>query len=336
VGRHPSRPRVRHLAGSYDEIGRALGAGLDWSAVLAEVVGNQELAAECEALVERVYPPAVAKFRGIVEALGVRAEALRPWYFVRGAMIGCTTFALEQGESLVGRAYHWFHEAAKWCEARRVEPRGDRAYMGYTHNAVGVSDGMNEAGLCAFLSALSPMPARQPGLPWHAAMDWVLGSTATVEDAAELLTGIPHVRPFIYFLADASGGLAAVEAFPDGTHVRRPEGGLLVTTNYSVARQIPDRHRERQSGAEAVIGGRAGPLTAADARALIGGHDGPFCAGKHVEPTEEFGDQDWYTLWGLVAEPARRRISLAPGQPCRTPWFELRFPGDPEGMPPCH
>lgn len=331
MGEHARRPRIRHLTGDYSEIGRALGAGLDWSPVLAETVGNQELAAECEALAERVYPSAVAKFRGIVDALGVPPDALRPWYFVRGATIGCTTFAFEQDEPLVGRAYHWLHEAAKWCEVRHVEPRGDRSYTGYTHNAVGVSDGMNEAGLCVFLSALPPTPAQRPGLPWHAVMDWVLGSTATAEDAAELLTSIPHVRPFIYFLADAAGRLAAVEAFPDGTHVRHPEGGLLVTTNYSVCRGIPERHEGRQKEAERVLSSRRGPVASDEARGLIASHNGPFCAGKHAGSIDEFDDQDWYTLWGLVAEPAGRRMALAPGQPCRTAWLDLPVFGNEEG-----
>jgi len=317
-------------------MGWALGTGLDWTAVLAEAVGNPELAAQCERLAERVYPPAVAKFHGIVEALGVRPEALRPWYFVRGATIGCTTFAFEQDVPVVGRAYHWFHEAAKWCEVRRVEPRGARAFMGYTHNAVGVPDGMNDAGLCVFLSALPPTPVQRPGLPWHAVMDWVLGSTATAGGAVELLTSIPHVRPFVYFLADAFGGLAAVEAFPDGTHVRRAEGGLLVATNYSVCRGIPERHEGRHGEAERLLSGRQQPLTAQDARAIVASHDGPFCAGRHAGAIDEFRDPDWYTLWGLVAEPAQRRLSLAPGQPCRTPWVELPVGRDVEGNPGCH
>ena len=320
---HQAHPRVRRLSGSFHEIGVELGRGQDWSLVLAEPVEGGDLAGECERLVERLFSPAVEKLAGIAEALEVPVEALQPWYYVRGAQIGCTTFAWERPDPIIGRAYHWVHEAAKWCEGRIVSAQGRRAFSGYTHNACGLSDGLNDAGVSVLISALAPLPVQEPGLPWHALVDWVLGEAATTEDAVRILCRAPHVRPFLYFIADGAGALAVVEALPGFVRVRRPSDGVLVATNYALFRRHPAHHAERHLAAEERVRAHGPADSHAHAQALLQSHDGPFCAGRHARPGEPIADSEWYTLWAATLRPARREMHVAPGRPCETPFTPL-------------
>jgi hypothetical protein len=307
----------------------------------------------CRAAAADVHPLAIEEFEGLVEGGGFDREALAAYYFARleSRLGGCTMFAVmpegrDRGRGpLIGRNYDWAAADLRWCELQRYLPDRGLRRIGYTHHWAGCPDVLNEHGLYVAIASLPPESVVRPGVQWSILVEAVSEQCATVRDAVGLLSGVTHLRPMSYLLADASGDAAVVEATPRCVCLRQPEGGLVLAANAPLGGEpLPppepagaaleqplgpeppsDAGRARARSERRVERARrmlldAWPRVSEDTvRAVLRDHEAPICTGDHAR---EDG-APWATIWSGICEPAAGRFLIAPGLPCRQEYQEF-------------
>lgn len=316
--------RSRTLSGSYFEVGRLLGERMRAFERPAHDAQELRFADACAREVERCYPEVLDKLAGIVAGSGLDGDQFRCHFLTKGAAVpACVGVVVgpersAEGETLVGRNYHWPLSDRVWCELRQIRVTGELAHLGYTHHWGGLPDVLNAAGVYVAIFSVPQLPHRRPGLQWHVIVDYLANRCHSVAEAREFLLAVPHLRSFSYLVADASGGALVAEGTPAGVSVRGPEEGLLVATNHHVEGQAPAQGRERSRALYQALRGR---LAERDqwswegVRELMADHELGVCVGDHSGTSSE-----WGTLYGLVARPAARELAVSPGFPCREPF----------------
>jgi isopenicillin-N N-acyltransferase-like protein len=295
-------------------------------------------ALECEALLAEISPPLLQKVEGMIEGSSLPRGALKASFYARhfSPSMGCTSLAVlppltADGALIVGVNYDWYYLSRQWSEVRETRPQGALSSLGVTHHWAGSPDGVNEAGLGVFLSVLPQVKATGPGLTWHLVTDILLDTCHDLAEACQLVTSVPHLSPFNYLIADASGRAVVAEALPDGVTLREPEDGLLLATNHLPGREMPeqelsenDRRRQRRSlqrytRASETLGNLGRPATEADIKDLLCDHETPICRGNHdpVEGDTSF-DNVFGTIWSLISHLADKTLQVAWGHPCRS------------------
>lgn len=323
--------RRRFLSGTHFEVGRQLGERMREFERPRYGASELRFAEECARLLERFYPEALEKLRGIIAGSGLDPEQFRCHFLTKGsAVAACVGVAVgpersAEGEPLVGRNYHWPLSDRPWCELRRVEVTGELPHVGYTHHWGGLTDVLNSAGLYVAIFSLPPAGRRRPGLQWHVIIDYLAQRCRSTREAEEFLSAVPHLRSFSYLVADGAGGAVVAEASPEGVAVRRSEAGFLVATNHPVLvggasaegrersrllyRALTERLRQRDR------------WNWEDLRRLVADHELGVCVGDH---TGESGG--WGTLYGALIRPAAREFAVCPGFPCREPFHRVTAP----------
>jgi hypothetical protein len=132
--------------------------------------------------------------------------------------------------------------------------QGKAAHIGFSDMIFGRSQGMNEHGLCVTTSWGAPgVWLAGEGLPYFAVVRAVLERCTTVDDALDVIAGLPIAWCTNYIIADRSGEAALVEVANAHRAVKRigPESGdqfLHATNHYTLPQMIPyDTARRRES-----------------------------------------------------------------------------------------
>ena len=280
----------------------------------------------CASLLRAVHPPLWDELAAFADALGLPAEQS---LFVRAGSLrhGCSSFAwqLPDGHVVAGRNYD-FHERMPTRHLLVTRPRHGFAHTGMNGGLVGGRyDGVNERGLFVALhKVMASRPAEvRPGMPYHLLPRLALELCANAEDAAALLSRLPHIASFNYTLADAHGQFFALECHPgERVRVRRSLGSVAVTNHYVSPALAPLQGRRPLEGSKARAAllrplppPDADPWLAAQQR--LADHSAPVCAHK------EFGA----TLWSGVFDLTGRRLAYANGAPCVTGYEDIGWPG---------
>ena len=322
--------RYRRLCGTYFEVGRLLGERMRGFARPQYDAADLRLAEECARLVERFYPEALEKLRGIIAGGDLDAEHFRCHYLTKGAPVAaCVGVAVgprrsAAAEPIVGRNYHWPLADRVWCELRLIGLGGELPHVGYTHHWGGLPDMLNSAGLYAAIFSVPQLPVRGAGLQWHIIIDYLASRCRSVDEAREFLVRVPHLRSFSYLLADASGGALVAEATPSGVVTRALEEGVLVATNHHVRGEAPGTGRERSRALYQALRLRLQERERWDwegLRGLVGDHEIGVCVGDHSGRSSA-----WGTLYGALIRPAAREFAVAPGFPCQEPFERVTVP----------
>jgi predicted choloylglycine hydrolase len=240
---------------------------------------------------------------------------------------GCTSFAWRapDGHVLVGRNYDFF-TAQRIRQRIRLRPHGSRPSVGMRGSVpAGRYDGVNDAGLFVCLHVVladEPKSAR-PGVPFHLIPRILLESCASVREALDLITIMPHLHSFNYLLADPNGFLA-VECHAERLRIVYPQGDVLAVGNfYRHPDMLPFQHRRQQTISRrrvAFLESGTWREQAAESREATRGalqdHAAPVCGhdGGHT------------TLWSLVADLTTRRIGYTIGAPCCSPYADVPWP----------
>ncbi|MFT4413847.1 C45 family autoproteolytic acyltransferase/hydrolase [Fredinandcohnia humi] len=127
-----------------------------------------------------------------------------------------------------------------------AQPHSGLASAGYSLQAIGRHDGVNEAGLVVGLHFVSN-EGYKTGISAWTSNRIVLDNCSSVEDAIHLLKEIPHAACYNFSLADAKDVIAVVEASPDKVLVRSdPE--YLSCVNHFQVEELVSKNRKAIDG----------------------------------------------------------------------------------------
>jgi isopenicillin-N N-acyltransferase-like protein len=340
-----ARERVQRSVDAYDEVFAHV-AGWDPARVRAAAAAfRAPIAAHGEKFLEEMA--GIAEGAGVgaddVLAINLRTEVM----FAATARdaapampLECSAFAVLPGRSggrtLVGQTWDWLAHAADTTIV--VEAHQDDApdYVTVVEAGLLAKAGMNSAGVALATNALVCAADRgAPGVPYHVLLRSMLDAE-TVSDAFAAITRGARASSANFLLADADGVALDVEAAP-GDHARvflgYPERDLLLHTNHFANLGFDGRDAS-------LVAMPDSPFRLARLQGLTAGHDGPLDLGFwtaaladhamfpfgvccHPDPRAGAAPERYATIFGLVMDPAERRMWLAPGSPCETPFEPL-------------
>jgi isopenicillin-N N-acyltransferase-like protein len=280
-----------------------------------------------------------------VLALNVRSEvmfAARARQALSRPVAGggeCTAFAAlperPGGQVLIGQNWDWLlhsFDTVVVLEARQI---GKPAYVTVVEAGLLAKLGMNSAGIGLATNAIvTDLDRGEPGIPFHVLLRSVLDAVTVTDALAGLQAGF-RSSSANYLLASADGVALGVEAAPGDfsrLRVAEPEDGLLLHTNHLLHAQpgvtdvslwaMPDS-AVRLQRARAIA--RGGDRSRAALTAMLSDHadqPGSICA--HADERQPRLDQS-ATVASVVMDLGERRLWLADGQPCQTPYRELDY-----------
>jgi isopenicillin-N N-acyltransferase like protein len=280
-----------------------------------------------------------------VLALNVRSEvmfAAKARQALSGPVAGvgeCTAFAAlpegSGGQVLIGQNWDWLLHSFDTVVVLEARQTGRPAYVTVVEAGLLAKLGMNSAGIGLVTNAIvTDLDRGEPGIPFHVLLRSVLDAE-TVTDALSGLQAGFRSSSANYLLASADGVALDVEAAPgDFSRLRvvEPEGGLLLHTNHLLHPQqgvtdvslwaMPDS-AVRLQRARAVVG-ESGRSRAALTAMLSDHADQPWSICSHADERQHKLDRS-ATVASVVMDLGERRLWLADGQPCRTPFRELDY-----------
>ena len=320
-------------------------AGWDWPAV-------RRAAATFEAPIAAFRPAYLDEMRGIAEgagldladvlAINVRTEVMfaakaRQAPLAARSPAECSAFAVAPAPqartaTLLGQNWDWLLHSAQTLIVLEARQDDGPDFVTVVEAGLLAKAGLNAAGLGLVTNALvTDADAGTPGLPYHVLLRALL-DCATVTEALMVLQAGPRSSSANYLIAHASGAVLDVEAAPgDFTRLypQFPGHGLLLHTNHF---HDPRLHPvdvslwAMPSSAVRLQRLRAGAAEAATLdhfRALLADHaDYPHSICSHPDPREHPLEQG-ATIASLLMDLTARRLWLAAGNPCQTPYREL-------------
>jgi len=296
-----------------------------------------QFAMECRELMRLHCPELLDELEGLGESAGLDHDALltlsitAPYDPDDLPHKACTVLAVlpersREGRTIVGRNFDFFHDvSAESATTYTTHPESGYASLGNCDIWTGREDGINEAGLFVGQAAFFRRGLK-PGITFWFMVRMLLDRCATVGEALELLSVLPHSAGWTFLLADGSGDAAVVEPTPSGVAVRRARDGLLLLTNHAVCPEcagredwVPPDSRLRYRRLQFLLGGE-GKVDRAMVRSALRDHDGMVCShGEHF-PDRKFG-----TLWSVVGSPGEHCLEIATGNPCESEYIPVDF-----------
>ncbi len=300
---------------------------------------SEEEAARELAFLERHCPGLREEVQGAADALGVSAADIA---FLGGKPKGggqCSQFAVLPPAAADGHLRLGQNEDCgpgdldlRLCTTR-VE--GKAAHIGFSDMIMGRVQGMNEHGLCVTTSWGTPgVWPEGKGLPYFAVVRTLLDRCGTVDEAMDVMAGMPIGWNTNYILADRGGEVALVEVAGRHRGIQRigsrSQARFVCATNhYTLPEMIPhDIRRMRQSvtrhqAITARLEGAAPHVDAGTMRALL---SEPMPEGVCVHHySSGLG-----TLWSMIFDVTEGTVEICFGAPSseRNAWrsFRLRDP----------
>ena len=334
--------RVRLSARAYQQT-FAHYAGWDWPAVRRE-------AARFEAPIGKVMPAYLEELRGIADgagldladvlAINVRTEVMyaakaRQAPTTARLPAECSAFACvpgpgQQDPVLIGQNWDWLLHSAQTLVVLEVRQDEGPDFVTVVEAGLLAKAGMNAAGLGLVTNALvTDADVGEPGLPYHVLLRAVLDCT-TVTDALQVLQVGPRSSSANYLIAHAGGAALDIEAAPgDFTRLYPvyPEDGVLRHTNHFLADIGPADLALWAMPSSAVrlqrLRAAGTARTLDDFGALLADHaDYPHSVCAHPDPAAHPCEQG-ATIASVLMDLTARRIWLAAGSPCQTPYEQL-------------
>ncbi len=278
---------------------------------------------------ERHCPHLVDEMRGIAEGAHIEmAEAMAcniRGLPERGGQEGCTAYvvgrdgAAERG-ILAGQNSDMNNDVPPLAYVLHLQPKDKPEVLIWTFGGMLGYHGMNSAGVAHFANALGGGPAARFAMPHYPVKRMMLECTS-LEQAVNLLRTVPLNSNGNYVLCDGQGRILDIEATTAGPEMIRDNGaGFLAHTNHFLCPRYARKENFAQSWKDSfpridrmnhLIRSRYGSLTVADMQAFLRDHSGsPTGICRH--------DGDSRTVASLIAEPARRRMHVAAGNPCQS------------------
>lgn len=343
-----ARDRVRLSVSAYGDVFRHY-AGWDWDRVTTEALRFEEPILAYE-------PGYLDEIRGIAEgaevgygdvlAINVRTEVM----FAAKAREAeasfraheCSAFAVlpeasANGHTLLGQNWDWLLHCFDTVVVLEARQEGRPDFVSVVEAGLLAKTGMNSSGLGVVTSALVTQDDRgEPGVPYHV----ILRALMDCENVSDGIAAIQRGRRSSsanYQLAHRDGIALDVEASPGDfsrIFLLFPERGVLLHTNHFISPTfngkdvsvwaMPDspvrlerlrRAVERETDALSVEAFQAKLADHAN-------HPSGICC--HPDPRLDPQDQA-ATVASVLMDLDARRLWLADGHPCSTPYRELDY-----------
>jgi isopenicillin-N N-acyltransferase like protein len=304
--------------------GIAEGAGLDLTDVLAINVRTEVMYA------------ALARQAPLAAQDPARASAHQP-------PAECSAFAVvprpghPQAAMLLGQNWDWLLHSARTLVVLEARQDDGPDFVTVVEAGLLAKAGLNAAGLGLVTNALvTDADVGAPGLPYHVLLRAIL-DCATVTEALAVLQAGTRSSSANYLIAHASGTALDVEAAPgDFTRLYPlfPDQGVLLHTNHFQSPRFlsqglhpvdvsPWAMPSSAVRLQRLRVGAPGSNTLDDFRMLLADHaDYPHSICSHPDPHKPPLEQG-ATIASLLMDLAERRLWLAGGHPCQTPYSEL-------------
>ncbi len=343
-----ARSRVQRTIQVYGDVFREY-AGWDWEHVCTQAQSFLPALKDFE-------PRYVEEMRGIAEgagaafadilALNVRTEVM----FGAAARAdaagerlpgdGCSAVALlpeatAEKHTLLAQNWDWLEAARETVVVLSSAPDDGPAYVTVVEAGLLAKAGMNEHGVGVVTNALVCDEDRgAPGVPYHVSLRAVLDATGAA-DALHRLQLRPRSSSASYVVGSADGLAFAAEGRPGdyaALAVGLPDAGRLFHTNHFISPAFHGRDVGlklmydspfRLQRLQAQLGPAHRGVSIGDVQRALRDHAGhPLGVCSHPDrslaPVYQQG-----TVFSLVMDLPERRLWLADGNPCRTPYREL-------------
>jgi isopenicillin-N N-acyltransferase-like protein len=329
---YPAEYPIYRAQGTHRELGRQHGeqaaarikAHLDYMASSAKLTRDQvrTRALRFEPLFTKHCPHLVDEIRGLAEGAGLAfADALA--VNIRGELGqvkegGCTAYAVKkQGEILIGQNSDMTADIPPLAYILHLKPAGKPEVLIWTFGGMLGYHGINSAGIGQFANALGGGPRGQFGMP-HYPVKRMMLECRTSGEVVDLLKKTPLASNGNYVMCDSSG-ILDVEATTAGPEVLSDQGkGYVAHTNHFVCSRYAKKENFEQSWKDSfprldrinsLLAGRQGAVSVDDLKGFLADHEGkPTSICRH--------DRESCTVASIIAEPGRRRIHVAVGNPC--------------------
>jgi isopenicillin-N N-acyltransferase-like protein len=341
-----ARERVQRSVEAYREVFDAY-AGWNWQTVT-------EHAHAYEAPIERFEPAYLEEIRGIAEgaaldevdilAINVRTEVMfaAKAREASGRTVGeCSAFAVTparsvNGHTLIGQNWDWLLHSSETVVVLEAQQQDRPDYVTVVEAGLLAKTGMNSSGIGLVTNALVTDADRGiPGVPYHVVLRGILDAE-TISDAFAVLQRGSRSSSANYLIAHADGLAADIEAAPGDLgqlFLAFPNDGVLLHTNHFTAERfdgtdvglwvMPDSPFRLQRLHEQT--GPKGKLSLDDFRSALAdhaNHPSGICCHPDVrwDPLEQ-GE----TVASVLMDLETRRMWVADGRPCTTPYLELDY-----------
>ena len=340
-----ARERVRRSVEAYREVFGAY-AGWSWQAVT-------EHARAYEAPIERFEPGYLEEIRGIADgagldeadilAINVRTEVM----FAAKAReasdrVGeCSAFAVTptrsvNGHTLIGQNWDWLLHSADTVVVLETQQEDRPDFVTVVEAGLLAKTGMNSSGVGLVTNALVADSDRGvPGVPYHVALRGILDAE-TISDAFAVLQRGARSSSANYLVAHTDGLGVDIEAAPGDLgelFLTFPNEGVLLHTNHFTSSRfggtdvglwvMPDSPFRLQRFREQIE--PKGKLSLDDFRSALADHaNNP--SGICCHPDERWDPlEQGETIASVLMDLDARRMWIADGLPCTTPYRELDY-----------
>ncbi|MCP5117847.1 MAG: hypothetical protein GY953_44070 [bacterium] len=333
----PAEYPIYRCSGKHRELGRQHGeqAAGQINAHLDHLCQTQKLsraglrgkALRFRPLFEKYCPHLLEEIDGLAEGAAIApADALA--VNIRGELGkvtdgGCTTYVIGKrgtadGGLLVGQNSDMSDVNIRLGYILHLKPPGKPEVLIWTFGGMIGYHGMNSAGVAHFANALGGGPGGQFAMPHYPVKRMMLECTRMTE-ILELFERIPLASNGNYVVCDSAGSILDIEATTAGPQLVRDDGaGFLAHTNHFLSPAYAGKEAylkgwrdtfPRLERMNTLIRGKFGSLTVEDLQSFLSDHSGhPTSICRHNGSSR--------TAAGIIAEPARRRMHVAAGNPC--------------------
>jgi isopenicillin-N N-acyltransferase-like protein len=285
-------------------------------------------AAQFKPAFDRYCPHLLEEMRGLAEGAEVTFEEAMACN-IRGELHyappeGCTAYVIKprgtvQREIIAGQNSDMSSEVIQFAYVLRLQPQNKPEVLMWTFGGMLGYHGFNSAGVAKFENALGGGPHSRFGIP-HYPVVRMMYECESLEQVFDLLRRMPVEYNVNYLMCDGQGNIADVESTTEGPQIVHDQGaGYLVHTNHYLCERFATEENFKQSLADSfprlsrinsLVESRYGSVAVNDIQHFLSDHSGyPTSICRH--------DKGMRTVASLIAEPARRCMHVAVGNPCQ-------------------
>ncbi|MDX8363386.1 C45 family peptidase [Cytobacillus sp. IB215316] len=291
-------------------------------------------------MIDKICPGFIDEIQGFADEVNIEAEKILCYSNSFHDSPNCCQFAVHpsntsDGHFYVGRSYEYFVRDERSLCITRV--KGKPKHMGFSLQNAGRMDGMNEYGLVVSMSSTAYLkPLNGYGCEFWIAIRAILDQCKDVYEAQCLLEEVPLCTNANIMVADTSNNVSIFEiaSFSEKKKrifVRKPVGGLMVSTNHYVSNEMKEfdayhlwNSEIRYSSVWNTLLRESPNLDHNKIRYLLSTKYplGPCC---------HYYSSGMGTLRSMIFDITDKKLKVSLGPPDMNPWYAVDF-DEPIGM----